>query len=140
MNPIKLSENYFVLPQITESEMEMYRDQGFEVIVNNRPNNESEDQPLSEDLATKAAALGVEYIYNPVDLSKLSQNELDVQLDVVAQGKKTLAFCRTGTRSSVLWVLNNQVAHSFDQLVAEVNAKGFDLTRCLPAMQAFKSE
>lgn len=140
MDPIKLSENYFVLPQITESDLELYRDQGFEVIVNNRPNNESEDQPLSDDLAAKAAILGVEYVYNPVDLSKLSQNELDIQLSAVSKGKKVLAFCRTGTRSSVLWVLNNQSTHSFDKLVAEVNSKGFDLNRCLPAMQIFKSE
>ena len=140
MDPIKLSDSYFVLPQITESDIEKYLKQGFEVIVNNRPDNESEGQPLSKDLAAKAAAVGVEYIYNPVDLSKLSQSELDVQSNIVAKGKKTLAFCRTGTRSSVLWVLNNQETASFDQLVVEVNAKGFDLTRCLPAMQAFKSE
>jgi len=46
------------------------------------------------------------------------------------------AYCRTGTRSSVLWVLalhNDGV--SFNQLFAEVAEKGFDLNRCLPAMQ-----
>ena len=138
MEPIKLAEQYYVLPQISVSDMVKYVEQGFEVIVNNRPDNESEGQPLSSELAEKAQELGVQYIYNPVDLSKLSQTELSQQKNAVSEGKKVLAFCRTGTRSSVLWVLNNQVDASFDKLVASVSAKGFDLARCLPAMLPFK--
>lgn len=138
MDPIQLSAKYFVLPQITESDLEDYVSQGFEVIVNNRPDNESEGQPLSKELALKAQSLGVEYVFNPVDLSKLSQAQLDLQLEVVSGDKKVLAFCRTGTRSSVLWVLNNQVNMRFDELVSSVSSKGFDLARCLPAMEKFK--
>lgn len=139
MDPIKLTDQYFVLPQISELDMVECASLGFEVIVNNRPDNESEEQPLSKDLAVKAQTLGLEYIYNPVDLSKLSQVQLDMQKTAVSNGKKVLAFCRTGTRSSVLWILNNQENGSFDELVDVVNAKGFDLTRCLPAMESFKS-
>jgi uncharacterized protein (TIGR01244 family) len=139
MDPIKLADQYYVLAQITEAEMVKYCAQGFEVIINNRPDNESEGQPLSKDLAKKAQELGVRYIYNPVDLSVLSQRQLDQQKAAVSSGDKVLAFCRTGTRSSVLWVLNNQVEGAFDELVGSVNAKGFDLTRCLPAMEKFKA-
>lgn len=139
MDPIKLADQYYVLAQITEAEMVEYCAQGFEVIINNRPDNESEGQPLSKDLAKKAQELGVRYIYNPVDLSVLSQRQLDQQKAAVSSGDKVLAFCRTGTRSSVLWVLNNQVEGAFDELVGSVNAKGFDLTRCLPAMEKFKA-
>ena len=138
MDPIKLADQYYVLAQITEAEMVEYCAQGFEVIINNRPDNESEGQPLSKDLAKKAQELGVRYIYNPVDLSVLSQRQLDQQKAAVSSGDKVLAFCRTGTRSSVLWVLNNQVEGAFDELVGSVSAKGFDLTRCLPAMEKFK--
>lgn len=138
MSPIQLAEQYFVLPQVEVTKLEELAAQGFEVIINNRPDNESEDQPLSNDLADKALALGLTYIYNPVDLSKLSQVQLDLQKDALVSKKKALAFCRTGTRSSVLWVLNNQATSSFDELVASVNGKGFDLTRCLPAMEKFK--
>ncbi len=139
MEPIKLSEQYYVLPQITESEIVGYIAQGFDVIVNNRPDNESEGQPLSKDLANKAKELGIRYVYNPVDLSKLSQQQLDQQQDAVSSSEKVLAFCRTGTRSSVLWVLNNQTEYAFDELVSSVNSKGFDLSRCLPAMEKLKT-
>lgn len=140
MEPIKLSDQYYVLPQITESEMAGYIAQGFDVIINNRPDNESEGQPLSKDLAIKAQELGVRYVYNPVDLSKLSQRELDQQQGAVTSSEKVLAFCRTGTRSSVLWVLNNQAKYAFDELVSNVNAKGFDLSRCMSAMEKFKAQ
>jgi len=140
MEPIKLSDQYYVLPQIAVSEIASYIAQGFDVIINNRPDNESEGQPLSKDLANKANELGIRYVHNPVDLSKLSQQQLDLQQDAVFSSKKVLAFCRTGTRSSVLWVLNNQDENTFDELVANVNAKGFDLSRCLPAMEKLKAQ
>ena len=138
MDPIKLTDDYFVLPQIAELDVAELASLGFDIIVNNRPDNESEGQPLSADLAQKSADLGVEYVYNPIDLSKLSQTNLDVQQEVLSSGKKVLAFCRTGTRSSVLWVLNNQVEYGFDTLVEKVSGKGFDLARCLPAMEPFR--
>lgn len=139
MDPIKLSEGYFVLPQISVSDLDGYASLGFDVVVNNRPDNESEGQPLSKDLEQKAIELGLRYVYNPVNLSELSQHQLDMQNDAVSSASKVLAFCRTGTRSSVLWVLNNQSVRSFDVLVNEVSNKGFDLARCMPAMAPFKS-
>ncbi len=48
-----------------------------------------------------------------------------------------LAFCRTGTRSSVLWALNNQDTKDMTALLAELKQKGFDMDPCLPAMMPF---
>lgn len=134
-NPIELDQQYFVTDQLAVSDITVLKEHGFERIINNRPELEADDQPKGDTLRIAAEALGMEYVANPVDLSKLSKVEVDLQASVLKSDKKTLAFCRTGTRSSVLWVLTeNAKGKSYDELVAQVNKAGFDLTRCVPAM------
>lgn len=134
-SPIQLDEFYFVASQLVEENFATLKAQGFERIINNRPDLESEDQPSGESLKKAADLVGLEYISNPIDLSKLSQEHVSCQVDALSTVKKTLAFCRTGTRSSVLWVLlNNAQGGDYDNLSSYVSSKGFDLTRCIPAM------
>lgn len=135
-NPIELDVNYFAVPQLLESDLESIKAQGFERVINNRPEMESEDQPAGESLRIAVEAMGMEYVANPVDLSKLSQAEVDAQGQAAVDGKKTVAFCRTGTRSTVLWVLLEAAkGKQYDELIAYAADKGFDLGRCQPAMQ-----
>ncbi|NLQ18496.1 TIGR01244 family phosphatase [Marinomonas sp. M1K-6] len=134
-SPVQLDVFYFVAPQLVKADLAYLKAQGFERIINNRPEAESEDQPTGESLRIEAEALGLEYVSNPIDLSKLSQDDVDLQGRFLESAKKTLAFCRTGTRSSVLWVLLEQgKGGDYSELVAQVSGKGFDLSRCAPAM------
>lgn len=139
MNITELSPLYFVSPQIDVADLDSLKAQGFGVIVNNRPDGEAEDQPSSEEIQAAAERAGLRYVYNPVDLKVLSQKEVTVQDELIKSDEKVFAYCRTGTRSSVLWVLANQEDESsFVALVADVMKKGFDLGRCLPAMEPLK--
>ena len=134
-NAIQLDDYYFVAPQLIEADLALLKLQGFERIINNRPEAEVDDQPAGESIRIAAESLGMEYISNPIDLSKLSQEQVDLQDTALAETKKTLAFCRTGTRSSVLWVLlENGKGGDSGKLVSYVSDKGFDLTRCAVAM------
>ncbi|TYL47667.1 TIGR01244 family sulfur transferase [Marinomonas sp. IMCC 4694] len=134
-NPIQLDAHYFVLPQVLPADLATLKSQGFERIINNRPERESDDQPDGESLRIEADRLGLEYVSNPIDLSALSQANVQSQAGALKESKKTLAFCRTGTRSSVLWVLlENAKGAKFTDLEVYVTGKGFDLSRCLPAM------
>lgn len=135
ITPVQLDENYFVAPQISVDDLSALKEQGFTLIVNNRPDAEAEDQPTAQQLQQAAEALGLQYAWNPIELPKLAQQHVDSQAEIISPAQKTLAFCRTGTRSSVLWVLlENAKGHSYTELSSSVAAKGFDLTRCEPAM------
>lgn len=137
MVPIELDSRYFVLSQITIEGLEQLKHQGFDFIINNRPDNEEESQPLSIELAAAAKSLGLNYVHNPVVLSALSDVEIKQQKMAVSEAQKVLAFCRTGTRSSVLWALNNQDEQGIEPLLIELKNKGFDMDRCMPAMTPF---
>ncbi|ADZ91741.1 TIGR01244 family sulfur transferase [Marinomonas mediterranea] len=134
----KLNENYWVSPQLTLRDIETAASDGVELIINNRPDGESEDQPLSSDLAKRAEELGMQFVSNMYDFKTLTQHHVDVQGESIALGKKTLSFCRTGTRSSVLWVLSEvKLGGDYSDLRQFVEAKGFDLSRCEAAMSQF---
>ena len=135
--PIALDNNYFVAPQIFSEELAALKALGFERIINNRPNHEVDDQPLSMDLKEAVSALGLEYIDNPVDVKNLGELQVETQTEAVASVKKTLAFCRTGVRSSILWVLMNHAnGKCYHDLKEEVSAKGFALYHFEEAMAA----
>ena len=139
LTPIDISTCYSVLPQIDVADLDELKRLGFEVIINNRPEGESDDQPKGDDFARKAQELGLVYLENPVVLANLTQAEVDVQRMACISGKKVMGFCRTGTRSSVLWVLMQaQAGLSFAELVNEVESRGIDLQRCMPVMQALQ--
>lgn len=133
---IQLDEFYFVAPQLVKEDVAALKLQGFERIINNRPEAESDDQPSTESIRNATEALGMEYVSNPIDLAKLSQEQVDYQGGALVDRKKTLAFCRTGTRSSVLWVLlESGKGSDYNDLLSQVAGKGFDLSRCMISMK-----
>ena len=135
-NVVQIDEFYFVSPQVLREDLSELKKQGFEKIINNRPDGESDDQPSGESLRVAVEMLGMKYVSNPIELPKLSQAHIDAQSDALVESEKTLAFCRTGTRSSVLWVLmKNAQGEEYQELVSQVSGKGFDLSRCSAAME-----
>lgn len=139
MNITELAPNYAVTPQVEVQDIPQIKALGYDVLINNRPDGEADDQPNEADIRAAAEQAGLAYLHNPVDLKSLSNAEVAAQQSIIKDGDKVLAFCRTGTRSSVLWVLAEQQDEaSFIEHVAHVMKKGFDLGRCLPAMERLK--
>lgn len=132
---IKLTENYYVSPQIFPEDLPTIKEMGFDSIINNRPEAESDDQPKGEDLKVLIEMEGLSYHQNPIVLSNLTRSEMEMQAQCLNKSQKTLAFCRTGTRSSVLWVLNENIKGGvFDDLVKYVESMGIGLDRCMEVM------
>ena len=138
-NPIKLSDNYYVVSQIELKDLNEIESMGFDLVINNRPEGESDDQPKGEDLGAALKVAGVLYEENPIVLSNMGSRQIDLQKELTSKSKKTLAFCRTGTRSSVLWVLKESKDDAmFDRLVTYVESMGINLDRCMDVMTSLK--
>lgn len=131
----KISPYLSVAPQISVEDIGQLAEYGFKSIINNRPDEETTDQPLSADLAAEAERLGLTYQDVPVIAGQLSDS--DVQAFVNAQESlegPVLAFCRTGTRSITLWALS-QVGHlNIDAVVSTAKDAGYDLGNLRPRL------
>ena len=129
----KVTDDYTVAPQISPEDIAAAAAQGFVLVINNRPDGESPDQPDSATMAAAAKAAGVDYLYNPVRGGP-SPDNIAVQAEAVANAKgPVLAFCRSGTRSIVTWSVGQaqSAARPRDELVRLGAAAGYDLAPIL---------
>ena len=106
------------------------------LIVNNRPDGEAPGQPDGETIEAAARAAGIDYVAIPVDSSGFDDARIAAMQAALdnAEGK-VLAYCRTGTRSTLLWALA-EARGGRDPAAIEraANAAGYDLGPIRPVM------
>lgn len=124
-----LTEDLLVAPQITVDAVAQAAAQGVKLIINNRPEDESDDQTPGPEIEAAAKAAGLDYIAIPVTHAGFSEWQLQAMADAVdgAEGK-ILAYCRSGTRSTLLWSLVQAKAGVHPAEIAERAANaGYDI-------------
>jgi uncharacterized protein (TIGR01244 family) len=129
----QVTEDFAVAPQILPEDMADVAARGFKLVVNNRPDAESPDQPSSSRMAAAAADAGLDYLHIPVvGGPRPDQVEALHQALNRAEGP-VLAFCRSGTRSIVTWSIGQAAAgaRSREELVGLGRAAGYDLSAVL---------
>lgn len=117
-----------VAPQIDPADMAEAKAQGFTTIVNNRPDDESPDQPPGETIRAAAEAAGLRYVAIPIDHTGFSLAQVEQMAAVMAGTGPVLAFCRSGTRSTNLWALAEAKAGGDpDTIIAAAEAAGYNI-------------
>lgn len=125
-----LTPRIFASPQITLAEVEQAARQGIGLIINNRPEDESDDQTPGDRIAAAAQAAGIAYVAIPVTHAGFSEGQVKAMAAALASTEApVLAYCRSGTRSTLLWALAEaQRGESPDALAAAAAAAGYDVT------------
>lgn len=101
---------------------------GYRSIISNRPDGETADQPAWADIAAAAATHGMAAQHIPVTLSRFDAAQVDVFRDALGHLPRPIAaYCRTGTRSALLWALANEANLTVDERLAITSQEGFDL-------------
>lgn len=125
-----LTDKVLVAPQIDVQAVAAARDAGVTLIINNRPEDESPDQTPGAEIEAAARAAGMNYIAIPVTHSGFSQPQVDAMAAALSGADgKVLAYCRSGTRSTLLWALAQASQGDHPAVLAEQAADaGYDLT------------
>lgn len=137
----KLSDRVFASPQITIADVERARALGVDVIVNNRPEGEAEDQTAGSAIEAAAQAAGIDYVAIPITPGHFSQAEVEAMAEALGRSEgKVLAYCRTGTRSTLLWALAQaRQGVPLEAIAATASAAGYDVSPVMPAMAELAS-
>ena len=126
-----LTPSIFVAPQIGVETVAQAKALGVTLIVNNRPEDESPDQTPGPVIEAAARAAGMDYIAIPVTHSGFAPWQLDAldkALNDNGEGK-VLCYCRSGTRSTLLWSLARARAGDAPDTIADTaGAAGYDVT------------
>jgi uncharacterized protein (TIGR01244 family) len=139
----KLTDRILVSPQITLDQVAQAKAEGVTIIVNNRPDDEEPGQVNGAEIEAAAKAAGIAYVAVPVGHGGFAPWQLDGMagaLDQAGTGK-ILAYCRSGTRSTLLWALTRaRAGDNADVLAAQAAAAGYDITPVRQIMDALKGE
>ena len=125
----QLDDKTMVSGQLLPDQIADLKAQGVTMLVNNRPDNEDADQPMSADLEAAAEAAGMEYRHIPI---RYGMGPSDVEamrnaLHATGDGK-LLAFCRSGNRSTLAWaVARSEDGAEPEELHKCAEAAGFSL-------------
>jgi len=131
-----LSDTVSVSAQILPVDLEKLHGNGVTILVCNRPDAESQDQPTVEELRKTAEGLGIGVITIAFRSGAQSAQQVTEFAELLstaqAAGKKVHAYCRTGNRSTCLWAA---ASVSRGVPAAEVLAKardcGFDVAETI---------
>ncbi|KFK95709.1 MULTISPECIES: beta-lactamase hydrolase domain-containing protein [unclassified Serratia (in: enterobacteria)] len=100
---------------LNENEFLQLHEQGYEIVVNNRPDEEIGDYLLHTQEKVLAQQQGIEYIYMPFTYASLTWEMVYAFNTLLKEGKKILAHCRTGSRSATLYLLHDLRAGLIDE-------------------------
>lgn len=101
----QLDDKVAVSGQITPGQVTQLKDEGVTMIVNNRADGEEPGQPLGADIEAAAKAAGLEYRFIPI-IRGIGPADVEAMQDAIAEcDGKLLAFCRSGTRSTLAWAV-----------------------------------
>jgi uncharacterized protein (TIGR01244 family) len=126
----QLNDRVFVSPQIGLAEVAEAAAQGIAMIVNNRPEDESDDQVPGPAIEAAAKAAGMAYVAIPVTHAGWSEGQVKAMAKALAEAQgPVLAYCRSGTRSTLLWALAEaSTGASPHALTAAAAQAGYDLS------------
>jgi len=132
----KLTDLVFVSPQISPSELDQARDLGISLIINNRPEGEADDQTPGDEIAAAARAAGMDYLAIPVTHAGYSEAQVNAMAEALDKAAgPVLAYCRSGTRSTLLWALAQAKAGGAPEAItAHAAAAGYDISSIRPLM------
>jgi len=137
MEPRQITEEFSVSPQITPEDIPAITAAGFRSIMCNRPDGEEPGQPHEAEVAEAARAAGLEIVSVP--FSSASMTEADVEAFRTAldeMPKPMLAYCRTGTRCTMMWSLVNYETLGPETILRATSAAGYDMSGLMAQLRS----
>jgi uncharacterized protein (TIGR01244 family) len=125
----KLDDSISVAGQIAPGDIATAAAQGFTLVINNRPDGEQPGQPAGAEMEAAARAAGLDYVAIPITHTGFAEAQVAAMANALAGASgPVLAFCRSGTRSTLVWALARaRLGDDVEALAAKAEAAGYDL-------------
>lgn len=125
----KLTETISASPQIDLADVARAAANGVRLVINNRPEGESDDQTPGPEIEAAVRAAGMDYVAIPVTHAGFSEGQVKAMAAALAGAQgPVLAYCRSGTRSTLLWALAEASrGEDADMLARCAAGAGYDL-------------
>ncbi|MFK7940115.1 MAG: TIGR01244 family sulfur transferase [Roseovarius sp.] len=123
-----ITPDYSVAPQILPEDVAAIADAGYKSIMCNRPDGEEFGQPDFASIEAEAQKAGLQVCWVPV--GGMGPRPDDVAAFGAAlrdMPQPLLAYCRTGTRCTMMWTIAMHGTLSDDDLLRQTTEAGYDM-------------
>lgn len=133
----QITETYWVAPQLDPSDMAAAAEAGIDVIIGNRPDAEIPPSHHANAMKAAAEAAGLDFVHLPITHQTMTAEVVSAQADALS-GRRALAYCASGTRSTVIWAMGaaTQGTLSVDEIVTAAAQGGYDLSNMRPLLDS----
>jgi uncharacterized protein (TIGR01244 family) len=132
----QITPDFAVAPQITPEEVAAIAALGYRTLINNRPDDEIEDALDSDAMAVAAAEAGLAYHHLPYFPGQMTPDLVAAFEAVMATAEgPVLAYCRSGTRSSHLWAMEQAGKQPVTQILSAAAEAGYDHSGLVPLLE-----
>lgn len=130
----RITPDYAVTPQIAPDDVPVIAEQGFRTVICNRPDAENPTELSAQVIRAAVEAAGLRFVENPVTHPTMTPERIAAQAAAMAEAP-VLAYCASGTRSSVLWALMQAGRMKTDEILAATARAGYDLSALRPRLE-----
>lgn len=135
-----ITPRYSVSPQISAEDLPAIAAAGYKTVICNRPDEEVPPSHQAEAIRAAAEAAGLRFEVLPLTHQTMTPENVALQRELYEGGEgPVLAYCASGTRSSVVWALSQASDMSADDILEKTSAAGYQLDGLRPALDSLAS-
>ncbi len=136
-----LTPAYAVSPQIAPEDCAAIAAAGFKTIICNRPDSEIPADLNAAAVEIAARAAGLAFVVLPITHQTMTLENVKAHRAAIdASDGPTLAYCASGTRSSIIWSLGQATDLESDAIIAATTQAGYDLRGLKPQLDAIAEQ
>lgn len=133
----ELTPRYFVAPQIDPGDMDALRARGITRILCNRPDAEVPPSHQAASIRAAAEEAGIAFVEQPLTHQTMTPEVIANNRALgVDSGDVVLAYCASGTRSTIAWALGQAGEMDDEAIVSTARQAGYDLESMRPMLAA----
>ena len=136
-----LTPDYSVSPMIDPEDFQAIAEAGYTTVICNRPDGEIPPSHHASVMGAAAEAAGLRFVENPVMGGAMTLQNVTEQGTAAAQADgPVLAYCASGTRSSIVWSLSQAGHMSTDEIIEATTRGGYQLDHLRPQIEAMAAQ
>lgn len=137
----QITPRYAVSPQIDPEDIGVIAASGFTTIICNRPDEEVPASHLADRVGEAARAAGLAFHVMPLTHQTMTPERVADQRRLIEESTgPVLAYCASGTRSSVVWSLGQAGHLPVDQIMQATAQAGYDLAGLRPQLETIEAQ
>ncbi|WP_299603762.1 TIGR01244 family sulfur transferase [uncultured Tateyamaria sp.] len=137
----QITPTYFVAPQLDPADLPDIAAAGIKTVICNRPDGEIPPAFQADAIETATLAAGLTFHRLPLTHQTMTP---DIVAKHMALAEETetpvLAYCASGTRSTVVWCLGQAGRMPTDDILCTAREGGYDLDALRPTLDAIASQ